>query len=189
MRLIDARTIELRWFNDNAIPKYAALSHTWGSDEVTYQELILINRVKALSTASIDQLSSSAASFSSQDEQATLMLAAMETMIRGNSGTTMGSVTEEDLMKRAGYSKILHAAEQAVGQGCDYVWVDTCCIDKSSSAELQEAINSMYRWYRDAEVCIVYLEDIEKSLREAYTTASEVARTAFETCRWAKRGW
>ena len=189
MRLIDARTIELTWFNDNEIPKYAILSHTWGSDEVTYQELVWINRAKALSTPSMDQSSSSAASSTSQDEQATLMLAAMEMMIRGNSRTTLGSITEEDLMRREGYSKIIHAAEEARGQGCDYIWVDTCCIDKSSSAELQEAINSMYRWYRDAEVCIVYLEDIEKPRWNAYTTASDVARSAFENCRWTKRGW
>ncbi|KAF1849443.1 HET-domain-containing protein [Cucurbitaria berberidis CBS 394.84] len=156
MRLIDTRTSELRWFNDNDIPKYAILSHTWGSDEVTYQELVWINRAKALSGSSMDQPSSSAASFTSEDDQATIMLAAIEMMIRGNSGTSLGSITEQDLMKRAGYSKLKHAAEQARSQGYNYIWVDTCCIDKSSSAELQEAINSMFRWYRDAEVCASY---------------------------------
>ncbi|KAJ4376214.1 hypothetical protein N0V83_001496 [Neocucurbitaria cava] len=189
MRLIDARTIELIWFNDNDVPKYAILSHTWGSDEITYQELVWINRAKALSDSSMSQVSSSTTSFGSQDEHATFMLAAMEMMIRGNSGTTMGGITEEDLMSRKGYSKIIRAAEQARGLGCDYIWVDTCCIDKSSSAELQEAINSMFRWYRDAEICIVYLEDIEKPHCNAYTSASDVARAAFEKCRWAKRGW
>ncbi|KAH7386038.1 heterokaryon incompatibility protein-domain-containing protein [Pyrenochaeta sp. MPI-SDFR-AT-0127] len=188
MRLIDTKTIGLKWFNDNEVPKYAILSHTWGQDEVTHQELVWINRAKALSTQS-DHSTSPAASFTSQGEQSTLMLAAMEIMIRGNSGVSLGSLTEEDLMNRHGYSKIVQAAQQAKDLGCDYIWVDTCCIDKSSSAELQEAINSMYRWYRDAEVCIVYLGDIEKPQRGGYTTASDIAQEAFKTCRWAKRGW
>jgi hypothetical protein len=187
MRLIDTRTVELRWFNDNDLPEYAILSHTWGPDEITYQDLVWINRAKALS-ASTD-LSSSSASFSSQDEQSTLMLAAIETMIRGNSGSAVGSVAEEDLMRRSGYRKIINAAEQARGQGYKYIWVDTCCIDKSSSAELQEAINSMYHWYREAGVCIVYLEDIMKPPRTGYTTASEIAKAAFKACRWNTRGW
>jgi hypothetical protein len=61
-------------------------------------------------------------------------------------------VTFEDLQKRtyrkkAGYKKIRFCGEQARRDGLQYFWVDTCCIDKSSSAELTEAINSMFRWY------------------------------------------
>jgi len=55
--------------------------------------------------------------------------------------------------------KIEQACRQAMQDGLRYVWIDTCCIDKSSSAELQEAINSMYRFYEEAEICYVYLED------------------------------
>lgn len=44
-------------------------------------------------------------------------------------------------------AKIQGACDLAAGQGYGHVWIDTCCIDKSSSAELSEAINSMYRWY------------------------------------------
>lgn len=117
------------------------------------------------------------------------MLAAMEMMIRGNSGRAIGSIKEDDLMDREGYNKIIHTAQQARDLGYDFLWVDTCCIDKSSSAELQEAINSMYRWYGEAEVCIIYLGDIAKPARGQFTTASDVAKEAFETCRWAKRGW
>jgi hypothetical protein len=184
MRLIDTRTIELAWFNDNEIPKYAILSHTWGADEVSYQEFVWISKARALSN-----LIQSSASSAGQDAQATLILAAMEVMIRGNSAMPSGSVSEEDLMKRVGYSKIIHAAEQARSQGCNYIWVDTCCIDKSSSAELQEAINSMFRWYRNAEVCIVYLGDVKPPHRHSYTTASDVARAALKSCRWVRRGW
>ncbi|KAF9692825.1 hypothetical protein EKO04_009224 [Ascochyta lentis] len=192
MRLIDVRTIELRLFNDNEIPEYAILSHTWGADEVTYQELVWINRIKAFS-ASYDTPSSSVASLSSQDENSSLMLAAMQTMLRSSTSfaTNVNGVKQEDLLKRAGYSKIVNAAREAKGLGFKYIWIDTCCIDKSSSAELQEAINSMYRWYQAAEVCIVYLEDIwpPKTGSGEFRTASEIAKNAFETSRWTKRGW
>jgi hypothetical protein len=59
--------------------------------------------------------------------------------------------------------------------------VDTCCIDKSSSAELSEAINSMFAWYRDSAMCYVYL-DIDTDAE--YLTAED-----FKTCRWTYRGW
>ncbi|KAL6711447.1 hypothetical protein ACN47E_004381 [Coniothyrium glycines] len=187
MRLIDTSTIELRWFNDNEIPIYAIMSHTWGPDEITFQDLVWINRAKALTLRSDQSFSS--VSFNSENEQSALMLAAFETMIRGNMQSPVGSVAEEDLMQRSGYSKIIHAAEQARNQGYKYIWIDTCCIDKSSSAELQEAINSMYRWYRDSGVCIVYLEDVLKPRLDSHLTASEIAKSAFEHCRWVQRGW
>jgi hypothetical protein len=183
MRLINVRTLELQWFNDNEIPAYAILSHTWGPDEVSHQEYVWITRARTLSKSSIP------ASASQNDQNAhTALMLALEMMIRGNSGALSGSLSHSDLMKRVGYSKIINAAEQARGQGCIYLWVDTCCIDKTSSAELQEAINSMYRWYRDAEVCIVYLGDIAKNHRD-FRTASEIARCAFTNSRWTQRGW
>ena len=75
---------------------------------------------------------------------------------------TWGADTEEvsfkDMMdgtgkRKPGYDKIQFCREQAGRDGLQYFWIDTCCIDKSSSAELQEAINSMFRWYRDAAKC------------------------------------
>ncbi|OJT12898.1 Vegetative incompatibility protein HET-E-1 [Trametes pubescens] len=59
---------------------------------------------------------------------------------------------------------------------CDWLWDDTCCIDKSSSAELSEAINSMYAWYESAEACLAYLHDVEDG-------------SAFDDSRWFTRGW
>lgn len=54
--------------------------------------------------------------------------------------------------KKKGYSKILGACNQARLDRLQYLWVDTNCIDKSSSAELSEAINSMYDWYSYSKV-------------------------------------
>lgn len=115
-------------------------------------------------------------------------------MLRGNwnPNTPLESMTEEDLLKRHGYCKIIGAARETAELKLDWIWIDTCCIDKSSSAELQESINSMYRWYKDAEVCLIYLDDVSKPARASRMdsrTASEVAKHAFATCRWGKRGW
>src|ERR1051326_6237921 len=70
-------------------------------------------------------------------------------------------ITFKDILKRrskskSGYAKIQFCGKQAGKDGLDYFWADTCCIDKSSSAELSEAINSMFRCYRNAEKCYVY---------------------------------
>jgi Heterokaryon incompatibility protein (HET) len=63
-------------------------------------------------------------------------------------------------MSKPGYDKIQFCGEQARRDGLQYFWIDTCCIDKSNSTELQEAINSMFRWYCNAAKCYVYLADV-----------------------------
>jgi len=59
-----------------------------------------------------------------------------------------------------GFKKIDMTCQLAAEEGLQYAWVDTCCIDKRSSAELTEAINSMFRWYERAEVCFTLLSDL-----------------------------
>ena len=73
-------------------------------------------------------------------------------------------VTYEDLVTgrgkiKAGYAKISSCGERADMDRVQYLWVDTCCIDKSSSAELSESLNSMYSWDQEAQVCYAYLDD------------------------------
>ncbi|KAL6835632.1 hypothetical protein J3E69DRAFT_319241 [Trichoderma sp. SZMC 28015] len=65
-----------------------------------------------------------------------------------------------------------------------YVWIDTCCIDKSSSSELQEAINAMFDWYADASVCYAYLWDVPEDDKPPSDRESK-----FFTSRWFTRGW
>ncbi|PQE30069.1 HET domain-containing protein [Rutstroemia sp. NJR-2017a WRK4] len=81
---------------------------------------------------------------------------------------------------RKGWSKVQKACELAMEEGHDYIWIDSCCIDKSSSAELSEAINSMFEWYLRAEVCFAYLSDYDTSTTEA---------PHFWNARWFFRGW
>ncbi|KAK0714168.1 heterokaryon incompatibility protein-domain-containing protein, partial [Lasiosphaeria miniovina] len=84
---------------------------------------------------------------------------------------------------KAGFAKISASCEKAIELGLNYVWSDTCCIDKSSSAELSEAINSMFRWYKEAEVCFAFLSDLP--------AGSDVFADplSFTACKWFSRGW
>lgn len=68
---------------------------------------------------------------------------------------------------KAGYAKIVGSCEQARRDGLNYIRTDTCCIDKSSSAELTEAINSIYRWYQNAHVCYAYASFSARPSRHA----------------------
>ncbi|KAM7216453.1 Heterokaryon incompatibility protein (HET) domain containing protein [Rhypophila decipiens] len=85
--------------------------------------------------------------------------------------------TDERREKQAGFQKIEHACKQALEDGIGFVWVDTCCIDKASSAELSEAINSMFNRYQRAIVCYSYLSDAE-----------DFDSTFYES-KWFGRGW
>ncbi|KAK0613591.1 heterokaryon incompatibility protein-domain-containing protein [Immersiella caudata] len=77
---------------------------------------------------------------------------------------------------KRGLEKVKKACEVAASCGHEWIWIDTCCIDKSNSAELIEAINSMYNWYKRAKICLVYLEDLDED-------------GPLGGCRWFTRGW
>ena len=127
MRLLDTSTQTLVEFA-NPPDEYAILSHTWGKEEVTFED-----------------------------------------------------ITSDKKYWKDGWDKIVNCCELAKRDGWDYVWIDTCCIDKSSSADLSEAINSMFSWYESASVCYAFLQDVDRSqkyLRE------QVAKS-----RWFTRGW
>ncbi|KAL8910220.1 MAG: hypothetical protein Q9171_004463 [Xanthocarpia ochracea] len=85
-----------------------------------------------------------------------------------------------------GLSKILAFCALALKKRYTWVWIDTCCMDKKSSAELSEAINSMFKWYQSAEECVVYLSDV--SLGEEEVRFEEFA-TKFSASSWFTRGW
>jgi hypothetical protein len=130
MRLLNVKTRRLEEFYGDEIPLYAILSHTWGREEVTFQDL-----------------------------------------------------ANDDHKQKHGYRKIDGCCQAAHEQRISYVWVDTCCIDKSSSAELSEAINSMFMWYAASRVCFIYLEDVPTGL-DPFSPDS-----AFRKSRWWTRGW
>ncbi|KAK1999904.1 HET-domain-containing protein [Colletotrichum falcatum] len=88
---------------------------------------------------------------------------------------------------KAGWAKVQGACRLARDRGHAWIWIDTCCIDKSSSSELSEAINSMFRWYRDADVCLAYLADV--SCPGPGTPEPAAARAPLAGSRWFTRGW
>jgi hypothetical protein len=94
---------------------------------------------------------------------------------------------EKAKQKPAYKQKITPACKKALKRGFDYVWIDTCCIDKSSSAELQEAVNSMFNWYSQSSICFVYLEDVPSKTDEAID--SEIEDDFITKSRWFTRGW
>jgi len=143
MRLLHAEKRTLKEFFDDAIPIYAILSHTWGEDEVTFQDIL-----------------------------------------------------KPECRKKIGYVKINYACEQAIRDNIAWVWVDTCCIDKSSSAELTESINSMYRWYQRANVCYAYLADVSGLCPELNSKEGSLGddknkewNVKFAKSKWFSRGW
>ncbi|KAI9697461.1 MAG: hypothetical protein M1820_007796 [Bogoriella megaspora] len=88
-----------------------------------------------------------------------------------------------DVRERASFWKIRCACTQALHDGYKFVWIDTCSIDKSSSAELSEAIQSMFQWYERAEICYTYLENAPIQIDTA------AAELHFAQHRWFTRGW
>ncbi|KAH8816593.1 heterokaryon incompatibility protein-domain-containing protein [Xylogone sp. PMI_703] len=88
----------------------------------------------------------------------------------------INNIVQQKIQSTSGFQKILKCRQLAAQDGWEWVWIDTCCIDKKSSSELQEAINSMFQWYESAKCCYVYLEDVSN-------------RNDFFHARWFKRGW
>lgn len=87
---------------------------------------------------------------------------------------------------KQGYPKLVGCCRKAAQDGFEWAWIDACCIDKSSSAELSEAINSMYKWYQKATVCYAYLQDVTT---ETPTITDVFHITEFGRSRWFTRGW
>ncbi|KAI1309801.1 heterokaryon incompatibility protein-domain-containing protein [Xylaria venustula] len=117
----------------------------------------------------------------------------------------------KEAMKLKGFKKIDKTVQLARQKNLKYAWVDTCCINQSSSAELSEAINSMFKWYLDAAVCFVFLSDLPSAkitplialadsiwsrvigsrevLGEQLVGVHKSIALAFAQCRWFFRGW
>ncbi|KAI0744065.1 heterokaryon incompatibility protein-domain-containing protein [Daedaleopsis nitida] len=140
MWLLSTARAELHFFPDPTQIKYAILSHVWGENEQTFQD---IQRLCSLCTPSGNPLK-----FTSE--------------------------------------KIRRCCIFAEQHGFEWVWIDTCCIDKSSSAELSEAINSMFAWYANADVCYAFLDDVddEEGPHSASNKPSQLSQS-----NWFSRGW
>jgi len=137
MRLLNTATHNLEYFLGDTRPPYAILSHTWGDEEILYQDVV------------------------------------------GTDEWELGTGT-----RKAGADKVIRSCIQAKVDGYDYIWIDTCCIDKTSSAELSEAINSMFQWYKESDVCYAYLADILSADESRSHQPTMISHS-----KWFTRGW
>lgn len=102
----------------------------------------------------------------------------------GDGEVLFRDITDGTGKNKAGYAKIRFCGDQAERDGLTFFWIDTCCIDKSNSTELQEAINSMFRWYRYAAKCYVYLADVSTCTSNDQSSWEPT----FRGSRWFTRG-
>lgn len=103
----------------------------------------------------------------------------------GKEEVSFQAFSKEDLRMLAGHRKITSCCALAASEKIGYLWVDTCCIDKTSSAELSEAINSMFRWYQNAKICYAYLADVDSVWYDVPVRSLQ----DFSNSRWFTRGW
>jgi hypothetical protein len=164
MHLLNVSTGRLEEYFGDQVPRYAILSHTWGPEEVTFSEIQNIS--------SDDLCPPSQANMGSHTQD-------LNHSSPGN--RIFDAIHPLAVQRKAGYTKIRYACLQALTEKHEYIWVDTCCIDKSSSAELTEAINSMFRWYQNAAICYAYLEDVFDD--------SKAGLGDFGSSKWFTRGW
>jgi len=103
----------------------------------------------------------------------------------GDSEILFEDIATASYKEKDGYRKIEFCAEHAAQDHLHYFWVDTCCIDKWNLAELSKSINSMFRWYRDAARCYVFLSDV--------SVTKDASQSEWEPClrasKWFTRGW
>ncbi|KAK4647377.1 uncharacterized protein QC761_0000330 [Podospora bellae-mahoneyi] len=190
---------------------YAILSHTWDEpSEVTLPELPLFANadecsllhgfrrcLKYLPLVLCIYLLVSGGNFQSSKTSGAIILLLLSTSLFFTlplTGTepkskATGAQNLDRLLqqKKAGYDKIQHTLRLARQHRLRHAWVDTCCIDKTSSSELQEAINSMYAWYAATKVCFVYLSDLDPV--SAHAQQQDLLEAALPKCRWFTRGW
>ena len=119
----------------------------------------------------------------SDDEEREVMFKEMKKL------TTMNKARRNEIRNRSGYKKILDTCTQAQKDHLDWVWIDTCCINKESSSELSEAINSMHQWYANSKICYAYLHDVDDS--SGFPVHRDEAKFGeFNGWpKWFSRGW
>ncbi|KAM5546117.1 hypothetical protein V8D89_000243 [Ganoderma adspersum] len=158
MRLMNTKTGEFEEFVDlSMIPPYAIFSHTWNPPplgEQSYQQVVSIQEKCAVTI-----------------EAPTAHLSPPPTLL---------SIWD---VKSGLSEKILKACDIARRDGFRYIWIDSSCIDKTSSAELSEAINSMFNWYRGAQICYAFLADVPSD------QDVKAERSEFRESRWFQRAW
>ena len=161
------------------IPTYAILSHTWGEEEVSLSEWnLLLENPEADKSRQIRNKTgySKIKKFCELCQQGCAICLHFDCSAKKNSWCRKGLEKAECMLNLAGHCTCKPTP-------IEWTWVDTCCIDKTSSSELSESINSMYEWYRKSAICYAYLSDVPEG--------DDIAAngSAFRKSIWFTRGW
>ncbi|KAI0373426.1 hypothetical protein BV20DRAFT_1111367 [Pilatotrama ljubarskyi] len=168
MRLINTNTGEFHWVENPASVQYAILSHVWSPQgEQSFEDAMKI--VEAFHAEAPPSGAASMDDFASGS-----LLFKLWTRAPRNA--------HPELLSRFS-PKVRDFCAYARADGIEFGWLDTCCINKASSAELSEAINSMYSWYASASVCYAYLADVG-GIEDPRAPGSQ-----FRNSKWFTRGW
>ena len=106
--------------------------------------------------------------------------------------TTLNATELSDAsLQTPSLNKLRGACAKAKEQGLTWIWIDTCCIDQTSSSELAKAINSMFRLYRQSAVCYIYLHDVVASAseEEPFRKFTHKRVKSSKYAEWFERGW
>lgn len=150
MRLINTTTLEFKEFLGNQTPAYAILSHVWSSngDEVSYEDYLAGRKREGYGYQKILRLCELAKS------------GFWLTKFHDPKFDPTKPEPPAPESRRRAFERDVYSDSAKELVQLEWAWIDTCCIDKRSSAELSEAINSMYSWYQHAEICLVFLPDV-----------------------------
>ena len=180
---------------DPSNEEYAILSHTWDrGGEQTYQDLRKIQgtfqELKKLQERYSSDGGGSLASVGAPNPDDRASLPCLQFVVIPNPYPNLSSAQLEAIARnypiwndRDLSPKIRHACAVARKYGFRLIWIDSCCIDKTSSSELSEAINSMFAWYTSAQVCFAYLVDVDPGDNPS------AKNSQFRGSIWFKRGW
>jgi hypothetical protein len=176
MRLLNVYNFELREFHDKFIPPYGILSHRWGrtEDEASYEELRQYQKDR---TKKLKRLLAKGQNTRRPGLKKVLSFCEF---VRHRKVFNFNAYRK---LKSTAFEKnsiILEHESEAL----QWVWIDTVCIDKSSSADVSEAINSMFAWYSYAEECYVYLSEMSTSDLDGNTIPKVITEA-----EWFTRGW
>ncbi|KDR74942.1 hypothetical protein GALMADRAFT_569193 [Galerina marginata CBS 339.88] len=141
---------------------FAILSHRWSDDELSFQDICKLSLVTPEAVTTFIQQCSKRSPQSTSTE-------VINKLVELSGGSTPPSDGGPTMLHRlmdlcphisecTGLVKLIKFCDLAFEQHkCELAWIDTCCINKTSSAELDESIRSMFRWYRNSSICIVHL--------------------------------
>lgn len=202
MRLLNIKTLKLEWFHSaDVAPSYAILSHRWEDEEVLFEDVeerLQAQKLRILQMK-LEETERRLDTFyrkieggtQTNDCSGTMDLSGFaNTEFRDQISSTpstpeqLAHVRESQEVKPKAWAKVLGCCKVAEQLGISYVWIDTCCIDKTSSSELSESINSMFAWYQSASLCIAYLSDVTQAWDNKGPLEGRPQNSV-----WFSRGW